>query len=204
MEKPHPSRCTGTASAGQRAAGSDGPGCPASRSSLCPSATASGLVGGRGEEEGQCQQCGGKQLAARCWRRQEKSILIALHAAPLEKGSRQRGYRGVGTKAVSTWRGDTQGRVALGGEAFPHRAPTPLGRHSLTSLSCQSCSSSNQGPKHPTFASATLTEKRLEKGAPFLQQTQLPRAPAAKPLLPPPSLVPQLHRGGFPSPPTGG
>ena len=44
----------------------------------------------------------------------------------------------------------------------------------------------------------------MEKEAPFLQETQLLRAPAANPLLlPPPSLGPQLHWGGFRSPPTG-
>lgn len=136
MEKPHPSCCTGTASAGQRAAGSDDPGCPASRSSLCPSAMASGLVGGGGEEEGQCQQCGGKQLAARCWRWQEKSILIVLRAARPEKGSWQRGYRGVGTKAVSTWGGRHRAERPWEGKPSPTKqdhpqAPTPLGRHSL-------------------------------------------------------------------------
>ena len=121
MESLHPACRTGTSSAGQCTAGSDSPGCPASRSSLCPSTTASGLVGGRGEEEGQSQQCGGKQLAARCWRQREESIfLIVLRAAPLEKGSRQRGYRGVGTKAARSWGG--QGRAALGGEAVSHQA----------------------------------------------------------------------------------
>ena len=159
METSHPSRRTGTAAAGRAAVGSDSPGCPARRSSLCPSAVASELVGGRGEDEGQSQQYGGKQLAARCWRQGEKSIfLIELHAVLLEKGSRQRGYRGVGTGAVRTWVG--QDGAARGGENPPHplphkevhpQAPTPLGRHSLACsclLPCQRCLSSNQRPEH--------------------------------------------------------
>lgn len=125
-----------------------------------------------------------------------------LHAALLEKGSWRRGYRGVGIKAVNTWGG--QDRAAWGGDASPHQlpykqvhpqAPTPLGRHSLTcSLSCQSCSSSNQGPKNTlTFSSAML----MEKEAPFFfQETQVLRAPAANPLLLLlPSLVPPTGRG---------
>lgn len=124
-----------------------------------------------------------------------------LHAALLEKGSWQRGYRGVGTKAVGTWGG--QDRAALGGEASPHqlphkqvhpqapwRAQPPL---QLLAVLPELLFFLPGTQNHPTFASAML----MEKEAPFLQETQLLRAPAANPLLPLPSVVPQLHWGGF-------